>query len=1153
MKKFYYLFVVMALSLFAGLQARADEVTGTFVDLAGNPASNSVSFDGQTFSLNDDISITFSKGTGSTKPQYYVSGAAVRFYGGNTLTFNGVENVTITKIEFEVPSSNALNSTNVTFSNGTCSGTVWTGSTNEVVMTNPAASGNVRFTAVTITYTKGGSEPVDPPTPALPDFYVYENAASTTASGQMTLNEETKVYTYNTLASTGEIVISTATGTQAEIEAGAIALAAGQTMELNKALTWEAKAAGKFTMPAAGKYNIVINYEAKTITFAKELPSLTISEELDEVSMGLNGTSTYADYNNIKIGSSAVYYAQCANSYHSIQLRSSGNNSGVVTTASGGIIDKIVVEWNSNTADARTLNVYGSNTAYTAPSDLFNTSKAGSLVAELKRSEAADGVSEFAFTEPYAFFGFRSAGSAMYINKVTVKWRAQIVDGLLPGQPVFSVPSSRVLKGTAVELSSPFDEEVEIYYTTDGTEPTKASTKYTAPIVIDNDMTIKAIIAYEDYTTAVASASYTIMPEYTTLAEVSKLENKATFVFAAPLTVVYTAESYNYVYDGATYGMLYKSNLGLAAGDSIAPRFEAMLSIYNGLVEIVPTSDLTVLGKAKSMPEPTVIAGENVKAALTADKMNAWLTLEEIRISEPTPANNGNFYGYYEGAEGNDTIAFRNNFKLASMPAAKYNITGFVAVYKNDVQFYPSAYQECTFDVKFGNVISPATLGVEGADYKEYTAEYADGMAYKANVAGEYGALVLRSTEGSGIVATVSDVPASAVTVYWNDSTKQNLVFDVYGNSEPYASASDLIYATMQGHYLGSLKAAQAVNGVSVLPLAGDYPYVGFRVNNGTAYIDSIKVEYSITLHEGDVLPYNPVISLASGYVKVGTKVEISSPIDGPSIYYTTDGTTPTAASTLYTKPVVIDGSMDLKAVLAYGGYMSEVVSAEYTPMVSTLAEAAALADGAEFMMDADLTVVYAYGKEPQNAYVYDGANYGLLTADMVAKAGSVVSKGWTGTIAGNCHMTADSVELAAEAGTVPEPEVFEFYVADSLSVNDYVLIKAVTFMDETPGEAEAFTGLDDKDKEVSFYNMFEIDREAAGTYDVTGFVGVDEEGDLVVYPVRMAKPAGIADIDAEDAEAVYYNLQGIRVANPEKGRIYIRVAGSSSQKVLVK
>ena len=56
--------------------------------------------------------------------------------------------------------------------------------------------------------------------------------------------------------------------------------------------------------------------------------------------------------------------------------------------------------------------------------------------------------------------------------------------------------------------------------------------------------------------------------------------------------------------------------------------------------------------------------------------------------------------------------------------------------------------------------------------------------------------------------------------------------------------------------------------------------------------------------------------------------------------------------------------------------------------------------------------------------------------------------------------------------------------------------------------------------------------------------------------PVKYEVGAGVEEIgvssDDSDAEAVYYNLQGVRVANPSNG-IFIKVKGSKSEKVLVK
>lgn len=87
---------------------------------------------------------------------------------------------------------------------------------------------------------------------------------------------------------------------------------------------------------------------------------------------------------------------------------------------------------------------------------------------------------------------------------------------------------------------------------------------------------------------------------------------------------------------------------------------------------------------------------------------------------------------------------------------------------------------------------------------------------------------------------------------------------------------------------------------------------------------------------------------------------------------------------------------------------------------------------------------------------------------------------------------------------------------------------------------------------------------DAAGTF-TTGSVGTTNwastlEGlytfsfnpETEVLTVTKAT-TGIESIEAEEAaEAVYYNLQGVRVANPENG-LYIRVAGKTASKVFIR
>ena len=75
-----------------------------------------------------------------------------------------------------------------------------------------------------------------------------------------------------------------------------------------------------------------------------------------------------------------------------------------------------------------------------------------------------------------------------------------------------------------------------------------------------------------------------------------------------------------------------------------------------------------------------------------------------------------------------------------------------------------------------------------------------------------------------------------------------------------------------------------------------------------------------------------PVIDTAAGMLSKGTQVHITTATDGASIYYTLDGTTPTASSNPYNGYVVISKAETLKAIAIKENYIdSEIASVAYT------------------------------------------------------------------------------------------------------------------------------------------------------------------------------------------------------------------------------
>lgn len=83
--------------------------------------------------------------------------------------------------------------------------------------------------------------------------------------------------------------------------------------------------------------------------------------------------------------------------------------------------------------------------------------------------------------------------------------------------PVFSMASGTYYETIEVEITCA-TEGATIYYTTDGNDPTEDSEIYEEPIVVESDMTIKAVAMMEGYdNSGIASASYVIITDVVVL------------------------------------------------------------------------------------------------------------------------------------------------------------------------------------------------------------------------------------------------------------------------------------------------------------------------------------------------------------------------------------------------------------------------------------------------------------------------------------------------------------------------------------------------------------------------------------------------------------------------------------------------------------
>ncbi len=154
--------------------------------------------------------------------------------------------------------------------------------------------------------------------------------------------------------------------------------------------------------------------------------TVTVTDELTNATTGVGATMYYSDWSGKTASSSAVYAGSSAGggTTETIQLRST-ENSGIITTTSGGKAKKITVNWYSSTKSGRTLDVYGNNTAYKATSELYNNNKPiGTKLGSIVKGTSTT----LTITGDYAYIGLRSNNEAMYINKISIEWETVTPD-----------------------------------------------------------------------------------------------------------------------------------------------------------------------------------------------------------------------------------------------------------------------------------------------------------------------------------------------------------------------------------------------------------------------------------------------------------------------------------------------------------------------------------------------------------------------------------------------------------------------------------------------------------------------------------------------------------------------------------------------------
>lgn len=154
------------------------------------------------------------------------------------------------------------------------------------------------------------------------------------------------------------------------------------------------------------------------VSRVKYVDASSINDVMNRAWTGVSGNS-YSDWTKAN-NSGAKYSGSSAGSYDAIQLRSDKSTSGIVTTEYNGFsyLSSVTVKWNTKTTSGRQLDIYGSNTPYTKPSDLYNNQTEGALLGSIIKGTSTS----LTITGEYKYIGLRSNSGAMYLDEIVVTY-----------------------------------------------------------------------------------------------------------------------------------------------------------------------------------------------------------------------------------------------------------------------------------------------------------------------------------------------------------------------------------------------------------------------------------------------------------------------------------------------------------------------------------------------------------------------------------------------------------------------------------------------------------------------------------------------------------------------------------------------------------
>jgi LysM repeat protein len=538
----------------------------------------------------------------------------------------------------------------------------------------------------------------------------------------------------------------------------------------------------------------------------------------------------------------------------------------------------------------------GGTTTYTGPITVSSSETVNAIATEAGSTDSAVGTAAYNITVP------------------------------TDATPTFSPAAGTYTTAQSVTISDA-TSGTTIYYTTNGSVPTTSSAEYSGPITVSASETLEAIAVETGYSNSTAAtAAYTISsvlpaPTFNPAAGAYSSSQSVTIGDATAGTTIH------YTTNGSvptTSSAVYSGPITVSASETL----EA-IAVETGYSNSAAATAAYTIGSVLPAPTFSPAAGTySSSQSVTIGDATAGATIYYTTNGSVPTTSSAVYSGpiTVSASETLEAIAVETGYTTSAPANAAYIIT-------------VPAVAAPTFSPAAGAYTSPQSVTINDATAGATIYYTTNGSAPTTGSALYSGPITVSASETLEAIAVETGYTASATAM-----AAYVITITVPTVAAPTFLPVAGIYTTSQSVTIGDATAGATIYYTTdgSVPTTSSTVYSGPITVSSSETLEAIAVEtgyanaataiaaYTINLPQAAA----PTFSPPGGTYNSALLVTISDATPGATIYYTTNRTTPTVNSTVYSGPISVSTSETVEAIAAAGGTSagnSAVAMAGYT------------------------------------------------------------------------------------------------------------------------------------------------------------------------------------------------------------------------------